>query len=156
MLGLISLINKFIDIEHPAGRATILGLQVNSNGTPHLAFGILTDSEVYKYSNSGNGWVEEADLKIDEGGNGAYTDEWICVEVETAPLSNEVKIYIDTQDGAFTGEYVTGTKTQSVMLSSFYWSYYNLIVGADADSHIGLDNIRVDSSFIGCPTGFGS
>lgn len=151
-----SYINKFIDVHGDSGhRYGILTLNRSDYYGGYLAFGVLGDHETYRYAVSGRGWIEDAPLKIDQGGSNQYTDEWICVEYEIRPSDNSTTVYVWTQDGAFSGPLASATRTQSGMISMVdIGGYFNSYVVNNTTNHLTYDEIRIDTRFIGPPAGF--
>lgn len=151
--------NKLIDVHGGSGhRFGVLSLNwTNQNGT-YLALGTWADYSVVTYTNAGRGWIEDAEFRIDENGSNQYTNEWICVEYEIRPSNNTQTIYVWTQDGAFSGPTVIATKTQSGNMSyADIGGYFNAYMPTVRDTnHLKFDEIKLDTSFIGPPAGFGS
>jgi len=87
-----------------------------------------------------------------------YEGEWICVEVKYNLTNQTSTIYIWTQDEVFAGEYVTGTYSSG----EGNWSYVEIIGGyfngyhptQDANTYIMYDELKIDTSYIGPPSGF--
>lgn len=149
--------NKLIDVHGNSGhRFGVLSLNwTNQNGT-YLALGTWADGNVVTYTNSGRGWIEDAEFKIDLNGNNQYTDEWICIEYEIRPANNTQTIYVWTSDNAFSGPTVIATKTQSGNMNyADLGGYFNAYVPTIRDSnHLKFDEIKLDTRFIGPPAGF--
>ncbi len=93
-------------------------------------------------------------------GNGKRSSEWISVELEANTRTGMIKLYIDTQDGALSGLYVAAYMDDTGPGGT--WSYVDLIGGymnwgnvrADPENYFMLDEIVIDDSYIGPPSGF--
>jgi len=111
----------------------------------------------------GEGWpngTERLRLGNNTQGNGKRSNEWISVELEANTRTGMIKLYIDTQDGALSGLYVQRYMDDTGPGGT--WSYVDLIGGymnwgnvrSDPENYFMLDEIVIDDSYIGPPTGF--
>jgi hypothetical protein len=85
---------------------------------------------------------------------GARPDEWVCFEYELT-RTGRFTIYIWTQDGDFSGEYMEARSIESgdIGVEGISGMYY-CDNEAAADSWIMLDELVVATAFIGPPAGF--
>jgi hypothetical protein len=124
------------------------------------------EGTVCKYHNSGQDdyWPSENDtFRI---GPGNRLGEWISVEVETNTITGKMKVYIYTQDGQEHGLYA---EKDMVGANSPYGPgtppihYVDIVGGYFAprgeapytdDTYYMIDELKVDDSYIGPPSGF--
>lgn len=120
------------------------------------------DGTVCKFE-GGDMWpngTERLRLGNNTQGNGKRSNEWISVELEANTRTGMIKLYIDTQDGALSGLYVERYMDDTGPGGT--WSYVDLIGGymnwgnvrADPENYFMLDDIVIDDSYIGPPSGF--
>ena len=87
-------------------------------------------------------------------------EEWISVEIEANTVTGDLKLYIDTQDGQFSGQFVELNLQDEGPGLGGIWSYISVIGGywsasaPDPDNYFMIDELVIDSSYIGPPEGF--
>lgn len=99
---------------------------------------------------------------------GNYYGEWICLEMEFNLAEGTNKLYITTQDGKFSGLYLTqdaytgcSFPAEDLPQSGGIFSYVDLIGGyfnrpstSDPDNYVLFDELFIDKKHIGPPQGF--
>lgn len=90
----------------------------------------------------------------------AREEEWISVEVESNVAENYIKVFLHTQDGIISGEYVRQYLFDGTP-SNTGWSRLDMIGGylhasvqADPNNYFMLDEVKLSDSYIGPPAGF--
>lgn len=85
--------------------------------------------------------------------------EWISVELEANTTTGMIRLYVDTQDGELEGLYVERPMDDTGPGGT--WSFIDVIGGyiqegsqADAGNYYMIDDLVIDSSYIGPPAGF--
>lgn len=92
-------------------------------------------------------------------GDNNYEEQWVCMEFEAVTSTQELNLYITTQDGEFSGLYQTKIGTFSGGLSAIdiLGGYFNAgSAAARSDNYFKFSHLKVDDSRIGCPDGFGN
>jgi hypothetical protein len=82
--------------------------------------------------------------------------EWISVELESDAANGVLRMYIHTQDGELNGLYVERPITASGEFTfvDILGGYMEFTTRADENTYFLLDEVRIDSSYIGPPEGF--
>ena len=87
-------------------------------------------------------------------------DEWISVEIEANTVTGVMKLYIHTQDGQFSGQFVEMNLQDEGYGLGGVWSYISVIGGywsassRNPDNYFMIDELAINSSYIGPPEGF--
>lgn len=129
-----------------------------NGGTPWETWGAC-DGTVCKYYD-GDFWPRGGDpLKIGDPPT-AREEEWICVELEANTVTGMIKLYVDTLDQQLHGLYVQRYMDDTGPGGT--WAYIDMVGGYMAgsiqshpDNYFMIDELTVDSKFIGPPAGFG-
>lgn len=109
----------------------------------------------------GDYWSDGTDsFRIGNGKTGR-SHEWICIEIEADTAGKgTITLYIDTQDGKFSGEYITRPMDSSG--GGGTWRYMDILGGymnrgntrADPENYFVIDELAISTSRIGPPGGF--
>lgn len=82
--------------------------------------------------------------------------EWISVELESNSATGTLKLFIHTQDGEMSGLYVE----RSIPVGGT-WDYVDILGGymseavqSDPNNYFLIDEVKIDTSYIGPPEGF--
>jgi hypothetical protein len=96
-------------------------------------------------------------------------NEWVSIEFETDLLAGRVNLYIHTQDGQVSGLYssfdmsrqesppFTNYPVTELQGIGFYWGQpdeYAPVATRDEHTYMKVDEVRLDSRYIGPPAGF--
>lgn len=93
-------------------------------------------------------------------------NEWISFELEADLVARRVNLYIHTQDGQVSGLYAshdmaTATREPSnsadypiVMVQGIGFFWGAAVVPADANTYVLIDEVKMDSRYVGPPAGF--
>ena len=90
-----------------------------------------------------------------------YEGEWICIEYQYNLTAETSTAYIWTQDGVFNGEYHSYNYENG---GAGDWDYIQIIGGyfngyhsnQDSNTYIMFDELKIDTQYIGPPSGFGN
>lgn len=109
----------------------------------------------------GDYWSDGTDsFRIGNGSTGR-AHEWICIEIEANTAGNgTITLYIDTQDGRLTGQYITRPMDSSG--GGGTWRFMDILGGymnrgntrVDPENYFVIDELAISASRIGPPAGF--
>jgi hypothetical protein len=146
------------------GRAGVLSSiqpEISYDNTIWLAHGATADSgfcssEGYQCCQHEDTWWDSGIISCNRGTESAidlsdYENEWVCIEIERHS-SGTYKVYVWTQDKAFTGLYYELDTVYNQELGNAPAGAY--LEGQASGSYFMLDEIVVSDSFIGPPEGF--
>jgi len=88
--------------------------------------------------------------------NTDHLAEWFCIEHAFDLNAGTARIYLWTQDGSLSGQYIEAPKDTSSTYSEvqIIGGYYNSYHTADPDTYLLFDELKIATSFIGPPPGF--
>jgi len=119
------------------------------------------DGTVCRYQ-GGDYWPNGTEtFRLGASGRGR-SHEWICVELEANSRTGRIKLYVDTQDGQFSGLLVDRPMDQSGTGGT--WSMIDIIGGYmnrgsvrnDPENYFIIDELALNTTRIGPPANFRS
>lgn len=118
------------------------------------------DGTVCRYE-AGDYWPDGTDTLRIGNPPDAREHEWISVEFEANTRTGMIRLYVDSQDGDLSGLYVERPMDDSGAGGT--WSYIDTVGGymaqairADPENYFMIDELKIASSKIGPPAGFGN
>lgn len=139
-----------------SGRPMIITQEATSNGETFETISAC-DGTVCKYD-EGGGYSRGGDrLKI---GNSplAREQEWISIELEANTRTGMIRLYVDTQDGDLQGlyieRYMDDTGTGGTWSFGGIGGYMAQAIRSDPNNYFMIDEVKVDSRYVGPPSGF--
>ena len=149
----VIIMNRFFDDGSQGDRPMIISREDDSQNW--VTYGAC-DGTVCNYQ--GGGWWPDGtdDFRI---GNAPLNreEEWISVEFEANASTGIINLYIYTRDGQLSGRYTS----QSMARTGGMFKYIDIIGGymdeglqSDPNSYFMLDELKIDSQYIGPPAGF--
>jgi len=122
------------------------------------------DGTVCRYE-GGDYWpngTERLRIGNNTTGGGKRSNEWISVEFEANTRTGMIRLYVDTQDGEFSGLYIERPMDDTGPGGT--WSMVDIIGGymnngnvrSDPENYFMIDELVINSSRIGPPAGFRS
>jgi hypothetical protein len=117
------------------------------------------DGTVCRYD-EGDFWPQGGDrLRIGTPPS-AREEEWISVELEANTTTGYIRLYVDTLDDTLNGLYIERYMDDTGPGGT--WSFIDLVGGymesvadIDADTYYMIDELAIDSRYIGPPAAFG-
>jgi len=141
------------------GRPMIITRHFNENTPAQWETWGACDGTVCRYE-GGDFWPDGTDsLRIGDPPL-AREREWISVELEANSVTGMIRLYVDTEDGELQGLYVERPMDDTGPGGT--WSYIDTIGGymlatttPHPDNYFMIDEVAIDSHYIGPPQGFG-
>ncbi|MCW9014604.1 MAG: hypothetical protein OQL06_12545 [Gammaproteobacteria bacterium] len=151
----VLIVNRFFDDGSQGDRPMIISHQYNTIGD-WVSYGAC-DGTVCNYQ--GGGWWPDGTDEFRLGNDPLHREEeWISVELESNAATGLINLYIYTQDGELSGLYTQQTMARPGGL----FKYLDILGGymdpatsaADANTYFMIDELKIDSQYIGPPPGF--
>jgi len=147
----IIILNRFLDNGSQGDRPMVISSQFNR----WVTYGPC-DGTVCNYQ--GGGWWPDGTDDFRIGNRPSNREqEWISVEIEANATLGIIKLYIYTLDGDLSGLYAQQTMATPGGRFSFVdiiGGYMSAAIQSDPDSYYMIDELKIDSQYIGPPTGF--